>query len=120
MRPIFFGGRLIAIEKKSVGFSPIAVEYRSTFRRLISKCVNAYAQLKLKDYFHPIQLRVAVSGDCEAAVHASRRFMENFNSGEAVAQLDFSNAFNTIRRDGMLQSVSQTLPNARFYEEEIS
>ena len=58
--PVFFGARLIALEKKAGGFRPIAIGY--TFRRLISKCANTFAQKKLADYFSAIQLGVAVSG----------------------------------------------------------
>lgn len=108
VRPTFFGGRLLAIEKKFGGFRPIAVGY--TLRRLVSKCANTYAQSKLSDYFQPSQLGVGVSGGCEAAVHATRRFVENFNPNDVLVKLDFSNAFNTLHRDAMLQSVSNELP----------
>ena len=113
VRPILFGGRLIAIEKKSGGFRPIAVGY--TFRRLASKCANSFAQSKLADHFRPVQLGVAVSGGCEAAVHATRRFMESISFEEVVVKLDFSNAFNSLRRDAMLHTVSQKLPELYQY-----
>ena len=43
----FFGARLIAVDKKAGGFRPIAVGY--TLRRLVAKCANNYAQVKLFD-----------------------------------------------------------------------
>ena len=98
--PVFFGGRLIALEKKTGGYRPIAVGY--TFRRLVAKCANFYAQKKLAAYFSPLQLGVAVSRGCEAAVHATRRFMEAMPDDEVVVKLDISNAFNTVRRDALL------------------
>ena len=68
--PIFFGAKLVTLEKKSGGVRPIAIGY--TLRRLVAKCANFYAQKKLADYFAPLQVGVGVSGGCEAAVHASR------------------------------------------------
>ena len=76
----------------------------------MSKCGNKFAQEKLSEYFCPVQLGVSVSGGCEAAVHATRRFITNLSDGEVVAKLDFSNAFNTLRRDAMLQAVANKLP----------
>src|SRR5215471_17698081 len=105
--PVLFGARLIALEKKSGGYRPIAVGY--TFRRLAAKCVNKQAQ-KFADYFRPLQLGVAVSGGCEAAVHATRRFMENMADDDVIVKLDFSNAFNSVRRDAVLHAISTKLP----------
>ena len=104
----FFGARLIAIDKKAGVFRPIAVGY--TLRRLVAKCANNYAQVKLFDYLSPIQLGVGVSGGCEAAIHATRRFISNLSIDSAVVKLHFSNAFNTLRRDAMLNSGSENLP----------
>ena len=106
--PVFFGAKLIALEKKGGGLRPIAVGY--TLRRLVAKCANSYAQRKLADFFCPLQVGVAVSGGCEAAVHATRRFLENMSGQEAIVKLDFSNAFNTVRRDAMLNAVDTELP----------
>jgi hypothetical protein len=44
-RHIFFGGRLIALNKKSGGIRPIAIV--CTWRRLAAKCANAFACNKL-------------------------------------------------------------------------
>lgn len=107
--PIFFGARLIAIEKKSGGLRPIAVGY--TIRRLVSKCANSFALEQLGDYFSPLQLGVSISGGCEAAVHATRRFVSLLSPGEVVVKLDFANAFNSLRRDAMLQAVAERLPH---------
>src|SRR6201996_7829045 len=107
--PVFFGARLIALEKKSGGFRPIAIGY--TLRRLIAKCANTFAQKKLANYFSPIQLGVTVSGGCEAAVHASRRFLKGMAVDDVLVKLDFSNAFNTVRRDSVLNAVATRLPD---------
>lgn len=76
--PILFGGKLIALLKKSGGVRPITVGY--TWRRIAAKCANAYAISSLNDFFIPTQLGVGVSGGCEAAIHATRRFIEQMPS----------------------------------------
>jgi hypothetical protein len=89
---IFFGGRLIALNKKSGGIRPIAIG--CTWRRLAAKCANAFACGKLGSMFSPRQVGVAVKGGCEAAVHATRRYIEHMSPDHVVVKLDFSNAFN--------------------------
>jgi hypothetical protein len=53
---------------------------------------------------------VAVPGGGEAAVHAARSFVTNMTEDEIFVKLDFTNAFNTLRRDVMLQMVYDTVP----------
>ena len=42
--------------------------------------------------------------------HAARRFLENMPNDEVLVKLNFCNAFNTIRRDAVLNAVSAKLP----------
>ena len=70
--PIFFGGRLIALEKKSGGTRPIAIGL--TLRRLASKCANSFGVERLKSSFSPRQLGVGIPGGCDTAVHCASRF----------------------------------------------
>ena len=42
----------------------------------------------------------------EAAVHAARRLVSNLPAGHVVVKLDFSNAFNCVRRDLILDSIA--------------
>jgi hypothetical protein len=106
--PVLFGGNLIALEKKSGGIRPIAIGY--TWRRIAAKCANAYATCVLSSYLSPIQLGVGVSGGCEAAVHASRRFAENMPATQCIVKLDFINAFNSLHHDAMLQAAYDNTP----------
>jgi hypothetical protein len=105
---IFFGGRLIALNKKSGGIRPIAIG--CTWRRLAAKCANAFACGKLGSMFSPRQVGVAVKGGCEAAVHATRRYIEHMSPDHVVVKLDFSNAFNCLDRAHMLEQVAQVIP----------
>ena len=85
--PVFFGGRLIALQKKAGGIRPIAIGY--ALRRLVAKCASTFAITKLENLFAPLQVGVGVPGGCEAAVHATRRFVASMPSGYMVTKLDF-------------------------------
>jgi Reverse transcriptase (RNA-dependent DNA polymerase) len=113
LRSIFFGGTLFALRKSSGGLRPIAIGY--VWRRLASKCANAYAIPRVTPHLTPRQLGVGVPGGCEAAVHATRRFMKNMDSGSVVVKLDISNAFNSLHRDRMLKSVDEFIPELAAY-----
>jgi hypothetical protein len=106
--PILFGGNLIALQKKTGGVRPIAIGY--TWRRIAAKCANAYATYTLSSYLSPIQLGVGISGGCEAAVHATRRFAEDMPATHCIVKLDFVNAFNSLHRDAMLQAAHDNTP----------
>ena len=60
--------------------------------------------------FSPRQLGFGVCGGAEAAVHAARRYLSNMPQGRAMVKLDFRNAFNSIRRDCMLEAVQSLCP----------
>ena len=87
---------------------PLATHW--LWRRLAAKCANTYAVAKLADYFGPIQLGVGVPGGCEAAVHATRRFAEHMPDDQVIVKLDFTNAFNSLHRDAMLEAISVLIP----------
>ena len=109
VRPIIFGERLVALNKKG-GIRPIAVGF--TLRRLAAKVINSEIITKLSPVFAPTQIGVGVSGGVEAAVHAVRRYMQNLPSTHAIIKLDFKNAFNTIRRDAVLEASKIAIPEA--------
>ena len=105
---IVFGGRLIALSKKDGGIRPISVGY--TLRRLAAKCANNYVIRRRSEVLRPQQLGVGVSGGAEAAVHAARRLAANLSQHHVVVKLDFSNAFNSVRRDLILDSIAAHSP----------
>src|SRR6218665_2563626 len=108
VRPILFGGNLIALSKKSGGLRPIAIGY--TLRRVAAKCVNRYAVNKLAPFFAPLQVGIATPAGCEAAVHAARKYVTAMPQDHVFVKLDFSNAFNSLHRDVMLQSAYTVIP----------
>ena len=108
VRPLFFGARLTAFVKKGGGLRPIAVGL--TLRRVVAKAVVAYATPRLQELFTPVQLGVGVSRGIEVGIHSARSFISNLISGQVLVKLDFSNAFNSVRRDSILEAVAQHIP----------
>ena len=102
------GGKLTALNKPDGGIRPIAIGYY--WRRLAAKCANKYALVQLESYFAPLQLGADVSGGCEAAIYAVRRFLDDMSNDWALVKIDFSNAFNCISKKVLLETVSIHLP----------
>ena len=80
------------------------------WRRLAAKCASVHAPKILADYFIPLQLGVLGLGGCGAAVHAARRFTSDMPPDNIFVKLDFSNTFNCLHRDFMLERVSELVP----------
>lgn len=108
VRPFLFGASLVALKKKCGGIRPIAVG--STLRRMVAKVACRKVVEEMADILVPRQLGYGVPGGSEAAVHAARRFLSNMDAHHAMVKLDFSNAFNSVRRDCILQSVRSLCP----------
>ena len=111
--PTFFGGRLLALSKRTGGIRPIVIGF--TLRRLVSKCAGAASTPHLAPFFSPTQLGVGTPGGCEAAIHSARRFLEAMPSDYVVVKLDFSNAFNCLHRSVMLRAVANRTPEIFSY-----
>ena len=102
---IIYGGNLIALTKKSGGIRPITIGY--VYRRIAAKYANKYALNQASLSLAPRQVGVGVEGGIEAAVHAVRRYAALMSDEQIIVKLDFSNAFNCLRRDKMLEAVAQ-------------
>ena len=105
---IFFGASLTALSKKDGGIRPIAVG--GTIRRLIAKVASQSILAETSDRLYPLQLGFGVSKGSEAAVHAARHFLENLSPSKVLMKLDIKNAFNSIRRDKILEAVRFHIP----------
>jgi hypothetical protein len=80
---------------------------------MAAKIVNSVATERLAPLLAPVQLGVGVKGGMEAAVHAARLYLQEMSlSPCAVIKLDYKNAFNSLRRDSMLEAVHTALPEA--------
>jgi hypothetical protein len=108
VRSFFFGGKLLALSKKDGGLRPIAIGL--TWRRLVSKLVNTAVVQKVGSLLQPHQLGVGSSAGVEAAVFAARRFLEAAEPDYALLKLDYSNAFNSLRRDCIMEFSAMQIP----------
>jgi len=113
VRGALFGATLLAISKKQGGIRPIAVGY--VWRRLAAKVACSHVKDASASLLAPRQLGFGVSGGAEAAVRAARRFLDNMQRGQLFLKIDFRNAFNTLRRDAILDSIAKHFPELLPY-----
>ena len=113
VRAALFGATLLAVAKKQGGIRPIAVGY--VWRRLAAKVACGHVKHASASLLAPRQLGFGVSGGAEAAVRAARRFLENMKQGELFVKIDFKNAFNTLRRDAILEAIAKHFPELLSY-----
>ena len=99
---------MIALQKKNGRIRPIAVGY--TLRRLVAKCANSFVINRRNDELQPLQVDDGVSGGAKAAFHAVRRLVEHLPDDHVIVKLDFMNEFNSVRRDTILISVADKMP----------
>ena len=77
----------------------------------MAKVVSRFVVDDMADLLSPRQLGYGVQGSAEAAVHAARNFLSSMPSNHALVKLDFKNAFNSIRRDKMLEASRNLAPD---------
>ena len=108
VRSTLFGAKLFAISKKDGGARPIAVGY--VWRRIAAKIACNFVSSRCSALLAPRQIGFGVACGTEAAVRATRQYTDNMEPGHVLVKLDFKNAFNTLRRDSILESVSTYCP----------
>lgn len=107
IRPILFGASLIALEKKCGGIRPIAVG--CTLRRIAARLACAAVMEGVGSLLRPHQLGFGTPGGAEIIVHSTRRFISPPEAG-VMLKLDFANAFNTVRRQKILNVAHEHTP----------
>ena len=80
-----------------------------TVRRLAAKCANIFVIKRRREELKPIKVGVGVSEGAKAAVHATRRLLSNLQNNHVFVKLDFTNAFNSVRRDAILTTVAEKI-----------
>ena len=106
---VYYGANLFGLSKPDGDVRPIAIGY--TLRRLGGKLAMANMGEICQKVLRPRQVGVGVRRGAEAAVHAMRRIICDDDSEDLVAlKVDMENAFNSVRRDKILQKVSQVAP----------
>jgi hypothetical protein len=98
------------LKKDKVSLRPIAVG--EVLRRLISKCYLRAVLPECVAYLSPLQLGVGTRNGAEAILHAMNRLIADPTSshGSVVGLVDFSNAFNVVNRNVMLDEVLERFP----------
>jgi len=78
-------------------------------RRLVAQvCLRPFIPRLRK--LLPSQVGVGTPLGCEAAVHATCYFMDQPHNDKVLLKRDVKNAFNSIRRDTVLQEAQKHLP----------
>jgi len=94
---------------------PPSIALGLTLRRLVSKIASHFAIERLLPKLSPRQLGVGVQGLREAIVHAARAFINSSSPCHALFKLDMVNAFNTLRKDLILEAVATEIPELLPY-----
>ena len=63
----------------------------------------------------PHQLGFSIAAGAEAAIHAGRVYLDHLPPDKALIKVDFKNAFNSIRRDKLLEAVKTYIPDLLPY-----
>ena len=79
-----------------------------------AKCANRYVISRRSAELQPIQLGVGVAGGAEATNHATCRYLKLMPDNHILVKLDFCNAFNSIRRDLVLDSIADKMAQLCF------
>jgi hypothetical protein len=105
------GARLIALSKGDADIRPIAVG--NIFRRLTSKCACVLLHARVRSVLGSLQVGVACRGGAEQIIHSMRDSLhQHWESDDfTVLKVDFSNAFNSISRQHLLNGCARSFPD---------
>ena len=105
------GARLVALVKGDADIRPIAVG--NIFRRLASKCACVLLHARVRSVLGSLQVGVACRGGAEQIVHSMRDSLhQHWESDDfTVLKVDFSNAFNSISRQHLLNECARSFPD---------
>ena len=103
-----FKATLIALRKRERGFWVIAVFL--TLRCLVAKIGCAHIVQSAGSILALLQLDFGVPSGCEAAAHAAHQYLASMLSDHVLHKIDFKNAFNSLRRDRILEAVQSSFP----------
>ena len=101
----------MALRKPNGTLRPIAVG--ETFRRITGKVAVELISDRARAVLEPIQLGVKTPNGCEAIVHATRQWFHRHRlaPSKTAVSVDISNAFNTVNRSAVLQSIRTHFPS---------
>lgn len=111
IQPYLAGARLTALAKGKGDVRPIAAG--NIFRRIASKCACSLLKVRAKAKFGGLQLGVACPAGAEKIVHSMRNTLaERWSDPDfLILKVDFSNAFNNVSRQVLLEECRKTFPD---------
>ena len=111
VRPFVCGASVMALRKPDGTLRPIAVG--ETIRRITSKVAVELISDRARTILEPLQLGVKTSNGCEAIIHTTRQWFHQNRSDppKTAISVDISNAFNTVHRSAVVQSVRTHFPS---------
>jgi len=109
LRPYIAGARQVPLRKPDgLGIRPIAVG--CLFRRIVAKAMAAACRTAIAQALEPLQLGLSAGAGTEQALHRLRMVHAASGAGAVFAELDATNAFNTVDRATVIREVDRVVP----------
>ncbi|XP_065318673.1 uncharacterized protein LOC135926672 [Gordionus sp. m RMFG-2023] len=106
--PLLYGAKLIALLEPNKDIRPIAIG--TTWRRLTAKLVVSRILFTVSNHLCPNQLGVNVKDRCEVSLHMTRMYLQTDPSDDILIKIDFSNAFNSLKRTALFNPILTLYP----------
>lgn len=106
----WLSSRLIGLSKKDGGIRPIAIS--DAWSRLMGRAISGLMSKQFEQFFAPTQLGVGTPGGAGKIINATRMFSKckSFDENHLILAVDFSNAFNSLRRGAIAEIVQSKFP----------
>ncbi|KAL0219315.1 hypothetical protein P9112_004968 [Eukaryota sp. TZLM1-RC] len=99
--------RLVALTKPNGKVRPIAIG--EAIYRLMSSVIFNRVSTKAKEYFSPFQYGIKTIDRASVAALSSDLFF-NCHENSCIFNLDFKNAFNSVKRDSIWKEIKSNFP----------
>jgi hypothetical protein len=103
--------RGVPLAKAGKGIRPIAVN--EVFMNLVARLALSKTRDKIMAGLHPADLGFSRPGGTEAAIHSVNclyKCAAKSNTDFVLLQSDFTNAYNTVRRDAVFAAIEEVCP----------
>ncbi|KAL0204977.1 hypothetical protein P9112_000284 [Eukaryota sp. TZLM1-RC] len=104
--------RLVALTKPNGKVRPIAIG--EAIYRLMSSVIFNRVSTKAKEYFSPFQYGIKTIDGASVAALTSDLFF-NCHENSCIFNLDFKNAFNSVKRDSIWKEIKSNFPELDFF-----
>ena len=109
--PVFCSASLTALKKLKGGVRPTVMG--ELLQLLVAKCIAKQTHTESAELFSSKQLGVGVKGGAQSIIHATKITFEKLQLSQdaGILQIDFKNAFNSIKRSQILNSTIKLMPS---------